>query len=144
MSLGSDGDRTEVALQQRDRPESLQRPAGRYQQAGSVSDLLRNAPSVQVDVDGKVSLRGSPDVQVLINGKPSPLLGNNIADALQQIPASSVEKIEVITNPSTKFTPEGTAGIINIVLNKETNLGFNGNCDGKRGKSVTLQFQHER
>ena len=74
--------------------------------SGSVSDLLQNVPSVQVDVDGNVSLRGSPDVQILINGKPSPLLGSNIADALQQIPASSVEKIEVITNPSAKFTPK--------------------------------------
>ena len=101
--------------------------------SGSVSDLLQNVPSVQVDVDGNVSLRGSTNVQILINGKPSPLLGSNIADALQQIPASSVEKIEVITNPSAKFTPEGTAGIINIVLKKETNLGFNGNASANAG-----------
>ena len=103
--------------------------------SGSVSDLLQNVPSVQVDVDGNVSLRGSPDVQILINGKPSPLLGSNIADALQQIPASSVDKIEVITNPSAKFTPEGTAGIINIVLKKETNLGFNGTVSANVGNS---------
>jgi len=103
--------------------------------SGSVSDLLQNVPSVQVDVDGNVSLRGSPDVQVLINGKPSPLLGNNIADALQQIPASAVEKIEVITNPSAKFTPEGTAGIINIVMKKDANLGLNGTVSGNAGNS---------
>jgi outer membrane receptor protein involved in Fe transport len=103
--------------------------------SGSVSDLLQNVPSVQVDVDGNVSLRGSPDVQILINGKPSPLLGSNIADALQQIPASSVDKIEVITNPSAKFTPEGTAGIINIVLNRETDLGFIGSASANAGNS---------
>ena len=108
--------------------------------SGSVSDLLQNVPSVQVDVDGNVSLRGSPDVQVLINGKPSPLLGSNIADALQQIPASSVEKIEVITNPSAKFTPEGTAGIINIVLKKETNLGFNGSVSANAGNNSRYNF----
>jgi len=107
---------------------------------GSVSDLLQNVPSVQVDVDGTVSLRGSPDVQVLINGKPSPLLGNNSADALQQIPASSVERIEVITNPSAKFTPEGTAGIINIVLKKDANLGFNGNVTANAGNSSRYNF----
>ena len=107
---------------------------------GSVSDLLQNVPSVQVDVDGTVSLRGSPDVQVLINGKPSPLLGNNIADALQQIPASSVEKIEVITNPSAKFTPEGTAGIINIVLKKDANLGFNGSVTANAGNNSRYNF----
>jgi len=72
--------------------------------------LLQNVPSVQVDVDGNVSLRGSPECASSYQTETSPLLGSNIADALQQIPASSVEKIEVITNPSAKFTPEGTAG----------------------------------
>ena len=108
--------------------------------SGSVSDLLQNVPSVQVDVDGNVSLRGSPDVQILINGKPSPLLGNNVADALQQLPASSVEKIEVITNPSAKFTPEGTAGIINIVLKKDANLGFNGSMSANAGNNSRYSF----
>ena len=108
--------------------------------SGSISDLLQNVPSVQVDVDGNVSLRGSTDVQILINGKPSPLLGNNVADALQQLPASTVEKIEVITNPSAKFTPEGTAGIINIVLKKEVNLGFNGSVSANAGNNSRYNF----
>ncbi len=107
---------------------------------GSVSDLLQNVPSVQVDIDGTVSLRGSSNVLILINGKPSPLLANNSADALQQMPASSVEKIEVITNPSARFTPEGTSGIINIVMKKEANLGFNGNVSVNAGNSSRYNF----
>ena len=93
---------------------------------GSVSDLLQNVPSVQVDVDGTVSLRGSANVQILINGKVSPLMASGSADVLQQIPASSVDKIEVITNPSAKFKPEGTSGLINIVLKEEASAGLNG------------------
>lgn len=93
---------------------------------GSVSELLQNVPSVQVDIDGNVSLRGSDNVMFLINGKPSSLMGTNRAAVLQQMPASSIEKIEVITNPSAKYKPDGTSGIINIVLKKDKNLGLNG------------------
>lgn len=107
---------------------------------GSISDLLQNVPSVQVDVDGTVSLRGSSNVQILINGKVSPLLGISSGDALQQMPASSVEKIEVITNPSAKFTPEGTSGIINIVMKKDANLGSNGNATANFGNSWRYNF----
>ncbi|MCX6330042.1 MAG: TonB-dependent receptor [Bacteroidia bacterium] len=93
---------------------------------GSVSELLQNVPSVQVDIDGNVSLRGSGNVMFLINGKPSALMGANRAAVLQQMPASSIEKIEIITNPSAKYKPDGTSGIINIVLKKDKNLGLNG------------------
>jgi outer membrane receptor protein involved in Fe transport len=93
---------------------------------GSVSELLQNVPSVQVDIDGNVSLRGSDNVMFLINGKPSSLMGTNRAAVLQQMPASSIEKIEIITNPSAKYKPDGTSGIINIVLKKDKNLGLNG------------------
>ena len=93
---------------------------------GSVSDLLQNVPSVQVDIDGNVSLRGTGNVMFLINGKPSALMGANYAAVLQQMPASSIEKIEIITNPSAKYKPDGTSGIINIVLKKEKSLGLNG------------------
>jgi outer membrane receptor for ferrienterochelin and colicin len=89
-------------------------------QSGSASDILRNVPSVEVDIDGNVSLRGSGDMQILINGRPSPLMGTNRAQALQQIPANTIERIEVITNPSAKYRPDGTAGMINIVLKKNT------------------------
>ena len=93
---------------------------------GSAGDLLQSIPSVTVDIDGNVALRGSENVMILINGKPSALMGANRAAALQQIPSSSIEKIEVITNPSAKFKPDGTSGIINIVLKKDKTLGLNG------------------
>ena len=101
--------------------------------AGSLSDLMQNIPSLQVDIDGNVSLRGSENVTILIDGKPSAIMNLNRAAALQQIPASSIDKIEVITNPSAKFKPDGTSGIINIVLKKNKSLGFNGNITANVG-----------
>src|SRR5882762_71234 len=103
--------------------------------SGTASEILQNIPSVQVDIDGNVSLRGSSDVMILINGKKSPLMGKSRADVLQQIPAGSIEKIEVITNPSARFTPEGTSGIINIVMKKGAGPGMNGDVTGHLGTS---------
>ena len=107
-------------------------------QGGSATDLLTNVPSVQVDVDGNISLRGSTSVRVLINGKPSALTGGDISDILQSIPASSIETIEVITNPSSKYEAEGQAGIINIVLKKNTQKGFMGTASAGVGTQNTL------
>jgi outer membrane receptor protein involved in Fe transport len=101
--------------------------------SGTASDLLQNIPSVQVDLDGNVSLRGSTDVMILINGKKSPLMGASRADVLAQMPASSIERIEVITNPSAKYKPDGTSGIINIVMKKEAGTGLNGTLAGNAG-----------
>ncbi|ASU35831.1 hypothetical protein MuYL_3946 [Mucilaginibacter xinganensis] len=106
-------------------------------QGGSATDLLANVPSVQVDVDGNLSLRGSSNVRVLINGKPSALTGGNIADILQSIPASSIETIEVITNPSSKYDAEGQSGIINIVLKKNVQKGFTGSASLSAGTQNT-------
>jgi outer membrane receptor protein involved in Fe transport len=92
---------------------------------GSASDLLQSIPSVQVDIAGTVSLRGSENVLILVNDRPSPLMGKNRAEVLQQMPGSSIERIEVITNPSAKFKPDGTSGIINIVLKKDATPGMN-------------------
>jgi len=100
---------------------------------GTASDLLQSIPSVQVDIDGVVSLRGSANVLMLINGKPSPLMGASRAEVLQQMPASSIERIEVITNPSAKFKPDGTSGIINIVMKKDVTTGLNGNLTANVG-----------
>lgn len=93
---------------------------------GSVSDLLENIPSVEVTTDGEISLRGSTSVEVWINGKASGLTSDNRGDILQQIPAESIERIEVIDNPSAKYSPEGTAGIINIILKRDRRAGYYG------------------
>jgi outer membrane receptor protein involved in Fe transport len=95
-------------------------------EGGSATDLLQNVPSVQTDIDGNVSLRGSSGVRVLIDGKPSLIAGGNVAQILQSIPASSIESVELITNPSAKYDAEGQSGIINIVLKKNKKLGLNG------------------
>ena len=93
---------------------------------GSASDLLENIPSVEVTTDGEISLRGNSSVEVWINGKASGLTTDNRAEILQQIPAESIERIEVIDNPSAKYSPEGSAGIINIVLKRDRKGGYYG------------------
>ena len=93
----------------------------------SASDIMNNIPSVNVDQDGKLSLRGNDNVRVLIDGRPTNL---DPAQLLKQIPSTSIKKIELITNPSAKYNPEGMSGIINIVLHKNANTGFNGTYSG--------------
>ncbi|MEZ5103761.1 MAG: TonB-dependent receptor [Draconibacterium sp.] len=90
---------------------------------GTAVDVLENTPSVQVDIEGNVSLRGSENFTVLIDGRPSVLSGS---DALRQIPASALENIEIITNPSAKYEPDGQAGIINLVTKKNSMNGLSG------------------
>ena len=93
---------------------------------GSASELLEQIPSIEVTTDGEISLRGNSSVEVWINGKASGLTSDNRAEILQQIPAESIERIEVIDNPSAKFSPEGSAGIINIVLKRDRKAGYYG------------------
>ena len=100
---------------------------------GTASDVLGNVPSVQVDVEGAVSLRGNDNVTILIDGRPSALVGLNGADALRQIPANAIEKVEVITSPSARYDAEGTAGILNIILRKNKLRGFNGSLQFDAG-----------
>jgi outer membrane receptor protein involved in Fe transport len=96
-------------------------PAG-----GTASDVLQAVPSVEVDGDGKVSLRGNENVAVQINGRPAPIGGAQLAGYLKQLPANLLERVEVVPNPSAKYDPEGMAGIINIVLKQNADLGVSG------------------
>lgn len=91
----------------------------------SALEVLNNVPSVNVNIEGEISLRGSSGVQMLINGKPS-VIANEQGNALGTLTADMIERIEVITNPSAKYDAEGTSGIINIVLKKEEKSGMNG------------------
>ena len=105
---------------------------------GNASDVLGNVPSVQVDVEGTVSLRGNENVTILIDGRPSALVGMNGAEALRQIPAEAIEKVEVITSPSARYDAEGTAGILNIILRKNKLIGFNGSLQLDLGNPLKV------
>ena len=87
----------------------------------SATDVLENIPSVEVDNDGNISLRNNSSVEIWINGKPAGLTEDNRAQILEQMPAGSIQAVEIITNPSAKYSPEGTAGIINLVMKKSVN-----------------------
>ena len=100
---------------------------------GSADDVLNNIPSVEVDQDGNIALRGDGNVTILIDGRPSTLTGGADGSFLDAIPASSIERIEVVTNPSAKYDPDGTSGIINIVLKKNKLKGFNGQLSATAG-----------
>ncbi|MBP5763962.1 MAG: TonB-dependent receptor [Bacteroidales bacterium] len=101
----------------------------------SASEALENIPSVEVDQEGNISLRGSQSVTVWINGKAQGLTSDNRGDILQQLPAESIERIEVITNPSSKYSPEGSAGIINIILKRDRKAGYYGGVQLNVGKT---------
>ncbi|MGQ8868439.1 TonB-dependent receptor domain-containing protein [Myroides sp. TSA_177.3] len=99
---------------------------------GTAADVLDNVPSVVVDSEGTISLRGNENVKVLIDGKPTGL-ANNIQEAMRILPAESIDRVEVITNPSARYEAEGGAGIINIILRKGKALGINGSVTGTIG-----------
>jgi outer membrane receptor for ferrienterochelin and colicins len=99
----------------------------------SALEILNNVPSVNVDIEGNISLRGSQGVQILINGKPSVLASGDGGNALGTITAGMIERIEVITNPSAKYDAEGTSGILNIVLKKDQKKGLNGSISLNTG-----------
>lgn len=95
-------------------------------QGGSGTDVLRQVPNVAIDIDGNIALRGQENVTILIDGRPASLLGMSGQNAFDRIPASSIAKVETITNPGAKFQADGTGGIINIVTTKNTKSGLNG------------------
>ena len=95
-------------------------------QSTNALQALNNVPSVSVSVDGGIMLRGSSNVRILVNGKPSGLIGISDAQGLERLSSNTIESIEIITNPSARYDAEGASGIINIILKKGRNLGFNG------------------
>ena len=113
---------------------------------GAASDVLENIPSVEVDQDGNISLRGNSSVEVWINGRASGLTSDNRSEILQQLPAESIERIEVIDNPSAKFSAEGSAGIINIVLKKDRKAGYYGSVqaggDTRKGANTSFNINY--
>jgi Outer membrane receptor for ferrienterochelin and colicins len=117
---------------------------------GSASDILMNIPSVAVDPEGNVRLRGSDNVRILIDGKPSGLVSFKGGSGLQQLPASMIERVEVVTNPSARYEAEGLGGVINIILKKETNQGFNGSFDvigghpDNYGLAANVNYRHRK
>jgi outer membrane receptor protein involved in Fe transport len=117
------GERTEVEIRLDKRVYNVGRDI--TVRGGSVTDVMDNIPSVSVDVEGNISLRGNDNVRILINGKPSGLVGLSGPAALRQLPAESIEKVEVVTSPSARYEASGTAGILNIILKKEELVGFN-------------------
>jgi outer membrane receptor protein involved in Fe transport len=113
--------------------------------SGSAVDVLENVPSVDVDIEGNVSLRGSENFTVLIDGRPTIL---DPSDALQQVPASAIDNIEIITNPSARYDPEGISGIINIIMKKKSLRGISGilnmnaGIDEKYGGDFLVSYRH--
>ncbi|MFY0653657.1 MAG: TonB-dependent receptor [Cyclobacteriaceae bacterium] len=116
----------------------------------NAADILDNIPSVEVDIEGNVSLRGNNNVNILIDGRPSGLVGLNNPDALRMLQGNIIERIEVITNPSARYDAEGSAGIINIVLKKDNKRGFNGSINAGIGSpdrhnvTLNLNFRSEK
>lgn len=122
----------------------------------SASEILKEIPSVEVDVEGKVSLRNSENVEIYINGKPAGLTDENRGDILEQMPAGSVQQVEIISNPSSKFDAEGSAGIINIIMKKDdvkdTTASYYGSVsagviypwDGKIGGNVGANINYTK
>ena len=102
-------------------------------QGGTATDVLSNIPSVTVDADGNVSIRGNSNIKFLVDGKPSGLIGTDPTNALQQISANSIDRVEVIDNPSSKYDADGTAGIINLVMKKSDVAGYNANISVSAG-----------
>jgi outer membrane receptor protein involved in Fe transport len=91
---------------------------------GNATDVLRSVPELDVDIDGHVSLRGSSSVNIQFNGRVSPLKGDDLTNYLRQMSGGRIERVEVMANPSAKYDPEGTAGIVNIVLKDNADLGL--------------------
>ncbi len=119
-------------------------------QGGTAEDILRNVPGVWVDIEGNVSLRSNGSVRVLVNGQTSLLICGENSEGLRQIQANTIDRIEVITNPSARYEAEGMAGIINIVMKKNEDIGLNGSVSSNVGRpdnygiGVNMNYRKDR
>ncbi|HMF69965.1 MAG TPA: outer membrane beta-barrel family protein, partial [Flavitalea sp.] len=117
---------------------------------GSAADILSNIPSVSVDPEGAIKLRGSDNVRILIDGKPSGLVSFKGGSGLQQLQASMIDRVEIITNPSARYEAEGNAGILNIILKKDKRQGFNASFEvttgypTNLGAAANLNYRHKK
>ena len=109
-------------------------------QSGSAIDALQQLPNITVDESGNIQMRGAEGILIMINGKPTGINGTNLQTILSQIPANTIEKIEIITNPSSKYDAEGSNGIINIILKRNKKSGFNGNVNAQVGTRDKYNF----
>jgi len=109
---------------------------------GSATDVLRGVPELDVDVDGHVSLRGSPSVNIQFDGRVSPLSDHDLDHLLRSMPGNRIDRVEVVANPSAKYDPEGTAGIVNIVFKKNIGLGLSGSFNGTLGERYSTPSAH--
>jgi hypothetical protein len=111
---------------------------------GTASDLMRNVPGLSLDMDGNVEMQGSNKIKILIDGKPSAIMAGNVAEALKQIPANMIQKVEVITTPSAKYDAEGSGGVINIITKKNSTLqGYRGGMSitgGNRSNNINANL----
>ncbi|MBN7814866.1 outer membrane beta-barrel family protein [Algoriphagus pacificus] len=108
-------------------------------EGATASQLLSTLPSIQVDEEGGITMRGSGNILIYINGRPSNLSGDDAESILSQFPANSIKSVELITNPSSRYDATGVGGIINIVLKKNENLGFNGQVNASIGTREKYQ-----
>ncbi|MDR2406637.1 MAG: outer membrane beta-barrel protein [Bacteroidales bacterium] len=113
-------------------------------QTGTTSDALQNAPGVEVDIEGNITLRGVSSVEIWINDRPSRLNAENLKTYIQQLPANSLDRIEVITNPSARYSSEGTGGIINIItksnIKRNSFISFGANASTRPGVSPWISY----
>ncbi|MGF1638692.1 MAG: TonB-dependent receptor domain-containing protein [Cyclobacteriaceae bacterium] len=119
-------------------------------EGGTAIELLETLPSVQVDEEGNIAMRGSGDILIYINGRPTNLMSEDAESVLEQFPANAISKVELITNPSSRYDAAGVGGIINIVLKENSMVGFNGSVNtsiGTRNKynaGVNLNYSTEK
>ena len=115
---------------------------------GTAEEILENIPSIDLDIEGNVSLRGSQSVRILVDGKPASMMGLDGPNAFKQLQGSEIDKVEIITNPSSRYSAEGSSGILNIILKKERLKGLNGSINLNTGyptqNGISTNFNYRK